>query len=251
MANLNTIGGIHYEMMRRSYNQNAIAYSTYGAKGITVCQEWHNKDTFRSWAMENGFQKGLRINRKDSSKGYFPDNCYFGTKNKAKHGYSEYIKKRAEENKSKKRSIGVKRKQDSPLYKTYMSMLDRCRRKKHIHYKDYGGRGISVCNEWTGNDGFYNFVLWSNANGWENGLSLDRIDNNKGYSPDNCRWVPWSVQEKNKRNVVLYYYKGLNLCVSEIARMENVSISKLFYRIKEKRMSIEDAINDIKKGENK
>ena len=60
MADLNTIGGLHYEMMRRCYNETSVAYKDYGAKGITVCLEWHDRENFRKWAIENGYEKGLR-----------------------------------------------------------------------------------------------------------------------------------------------------------------------------------------------
>lgn len=82
MAELNSLGGLHYEMMKRCYNENSIMYSSYGAKGITVCEEWHDRDQFKKWAKENGWSKGLRLNRIDSNKPYEPSNCFFGCKNK-------------------------------------------------------------------------------------------------------------------------------------------------------------------------
>ena len=78
MASLNNIGGLHYEMMRRCYNKNSVAYKDYGAKGISVCEEWHDRESFRKWAIENGYIKGLRLERIDSKKGYDPSNCRFG-----------------------------------------------------------------------------------------------------------------------------------------------------------------------------
>lgn len=68
MADLNSIGGLHYEMMRRCYNPKSIAFKSYGAKGIKVCEEWHDRDNFRKWCNENGYTKGLRLNRIDSTK---------------------------------------------------------------------------------------------------------------------------------------------------------------------------------------
>ena len=84
MADLNSIGGIHYEMMRRCYNEKSIAYKDYGAKGIVVCEEWHDRENFRKWSHENGYVKGLRLNRIDSKGNYTPDNCVFGECNKKK-----------------------------------------------------------------------------------------------------------------------------------------------------------------------
>ena len=64
MASLNNIGGLHYEMMRRCYNENSVAYKDYGAKSIKVCEEWHDREVFRKWCIDNGLQKGLKIKRK-------------------------------------------------------------------------------------------------------------------------------------------------------------------------------------------
>ena len=84
------------------------------------------------------------------------------------------------------------------LYYTWGSMNARCTRMTHPKYKHYGARGITVCNEWS-ND-FRAFCEWSLAHGYRQGLSIDRIDNDSGYSPDNCRWTTYSVQNRNKRH---------------------------------------------------
>ena len=82
------------------------------------------------------------------------------------------------------------------LYNTYYNMLQRCYNQKHPQYKDYGGRGITVCPEWKASvEVFYN---WAIANGYIKGLTIDRINNNIGYSPDNCRWTTMLEQERNK-----------------------------------------------------
>ena len=86
------------------------------------------------------------------------------------------------------------------LYYTWQGMKARCLRKSHSKYKDYGARGITVCNEWL-ND-FRAFCEWSLANGYRHGLSIDRIDNDSGYRPDNCRWTTCSVQNSNRRRAM-------------------------------------------------
>lgn len=83
-----------------------------------------------------------------------------------------------------------------PLYNIFKSMHDRCENVKNKAYKRYGGRGIKVCDEWS-LDNINNFISWAHENGWKKGLQLDRIDNNAGYSPSNCRLI---TAKENSRN---------------------------------------------------
>lgn len=90
----------------------------------------------------------------------------------------------------------------NPLYDVWVSMLQRCYNPNNPKYSDYGGRGIYACQEWR--DEFQPFGVWAEANGYERRygkerLTLDRRDNEKGYSPENCRWVTYSVQNRNQR----------------------------------------------------
>jgi hypothetical protein len=87
----------------------------------------------------------------------------------------------------------------SKLWGTWCSMRSRCRYPKKKDYKHYGGRGISVCEDWS-ND-FMTFYNWSLENGYREGLTIDRIDNDGNYEPSNCRWIPFSQQSINRRNV--------------------------------------------------
>lgn len=97
------------------------------------------------------------------------------------------------------------------IWSTYHNIKQRCNNVKHPRYNDYGGRGITMCEEWL-ND-VTSFINWAIQNGYNKGLTIDRIDNNKGYSPDNCRCVSYAVQATNtslrKNNTT--GYKGVSI----------------------------------------
>lgn len=126
------------------------------------------------------------------------------------------------------------------IYKIYRSMLQRCFDSNVFAYKDYGGRGITVCDEWK-ND-FMNFYNWSMNNGYSNDLSIDRIDNNGNYCPDNCRWVNRKTQARNTRSNKYITYKGEKHCVSEWAEILKIDGKLLGERLR-LRWSFDRAIN--------
>ena len=92
------------------------------------------------------------------------------------------------------------------LLSVYQYMIDRCYNENNNSYKNYGKRGITVCDKWKIDKKM--FVEWAFFNGYELGLEIDRIDNNKGYSPENCRWVTRKVNANNKRNNLMIDYNN-------------------------------------------
>ena len=96
--------------------------------------------------------------------------------------------------------------ENKKLYKIRTKMIERCTNPNCDRYKDYGGRGIKICDEWL-ND-YDSFVDWSKMNGYKEGLSIDRIDNNGNYEPSNCRWITKREQNRNKRTNKMVTYKG-------------------------------------------
>lgn len=244
------LGDLHYKMMSRCYREKDVMYKDYGAKGIKVCNEWHDREVFKKWCIENGYVKGLKLNRIDSTKDYCPENCVLGNKNcKTIGSRSQEVKKSIKERKQKKREAGIKGKiSEDELYITYHGMHSRCERKSHPSYMNYGGRGISICPEWSGKDGFFNFKKWAINNGWVEGLSLDRLDNNKGYYPDNCRFATRVEQNYHRRSNIMYEYSGIMMPLGMIAKLEDVKYGLLYTRVRQKGLSVRQALEDIKGG---
>lgn len=91
------------------------------------------------------------------------------------------------------------------LYRIFMQMKNRCYNQKCKDYKNYGNKGIKICNEWLKN--YYNFQYWAINNGYEEGLTIDRINSNKDYEPNNCRWITKNMNSKfkgNTNNIIVY-----------------------------------------------
>lgn len=116
------------------------------------------------------------------------------------------------------------------LYHVWLSMKERCYTSTCNTYKNYGGRGIKICDEWLGENGFVNFKEWSLANGYAEDLSIDRIDVNGNYEPSNCRWATRIQQANNKRNNVYITIDGEVHTLTEWCKILNVSRSTVTKR---------------------
>lgn len=118
------------------------------------------------------------------------------------------------------------------LYGTWESMRARCNNPHREKYKDYGARGIKVCDDW--NKSAKSFCEWALKNGYKEGLQLDRIDNSKGYEPDNCRFVTPKVNSRNRRNTVYITIRGIKKSVAEWCETINISPYTVYWWIREK-----------------
>lgn len=125
------------------------------------------------------------------------------------------------------------------IYRIWVGLRRRCREDNGDHYSRYKGRGIKVCEQWE-ND-FMSFYDWAMANGYQDDLTIDRIDNNGNYEPSNCRWATPKVQGNNKCNNKFYVYKGENLTLGQIADKCGISYSTLDKRIRNYGWSVEKA----------
>lgn len=101
------------------------------------------------------------------------------------------------------------------LYGVWHSMRERCFNPNCHAYKDYGGRGITVCSEWNNFEPFYE---WAISNGYKDNLTLDRINVNGNYEPNNCRWTDWKTQQNNKRTNIFYTFNGKTQTISQWAK---------------------------------
>lgn len=115
------------------------------------------------------------------------------------------------------------------LFNLWQTMKTRCENANRENYERYGARGVSVCEEWKEAK---NFVEWALANGYQHGLQLDRIDNNKGYSPDNCRFVTATENSRNRRNTKFIEVRGVRKTVAEWSEELSVSKYTIYFWIK-------------------
>lgn len=116
-----------------------------------------------------------------------------------------------------------------PIYSVYCNMIERCHYPKDHNYKNYGARGIKVCDEWRQSKKA--FFDWAYANGYKKGLSLDRIDVNGDYTPENCRWATTKQQSNNKRTSHYVVINGEKHTISEWAEISGILKSTLRERI--------------------
>lgn len=161
--------------------------------------------------------KKQKMNAKDNRKKYDRHKCNF-----YKHGHS-YEK----------------------IHRVWYGIIERCYSELHKSYHEYGGRGITVCDEWK-ND-FQAFYDWAMSNGYKEGLQIDRIDNNGNYDPKNCRFVTASENCRNRRTARIIEFNGEKKSLVEWSEITGLNPDTITERIKNG-WSVEEALTTIKNG---
>lgn len=126
------------------------------------------------------------------------------------------------------------------LHSVWSDMKRRCKNPSRKNYPHYDGRGITVCPEW---EDFNNFYEWAIANGYSQGLSLDRINNNGNYEPDNCKWSTVKEQNDNRSCTVKFTYNGETRTLTEWSELYGLKYGLLYDRIFREGLSFEEAIH--------
>ena len=201
-------------MRYRCDNPRNPMFHNYGALGISYCPDWTSFHSFENWALKNGYIPGLHLERLDKTLDFTPQNCHWTTKN-TRHYDSQ-----------------------GSLYSVWNNMCQRCQNPNHKSYKYYGKRGISVCSEWQC---FLPFKAWAKISGYAVGLTLDRIDVDGNYSPENCRWSTSTIQCNNRRSNSFVTWNGQTKTLANWARALKVNRHLLWNRLHKYHMSPEQA----------
>lgn len=158
---------------------------------------------------------------------------------------SEWLLELNDKNNHKYKKHGMSK---TRLYRIWAAMKSRCYNPQKDHYSEYGGRGIEVCDEWRLD--FVSFMNWAIQNGYSEQLTLDRIDVNGNYCPENCRWITIREQNYNKRTTTIVLYKGNKYTIYELSHVLGMKPATLRARIKKCKID-EDLDKILLKGNNK
>jgi len=129
-----------------------------------------------------------------------------------------------------------------PVYGRWNAMINRCENPNTLAYKNYGERGIKVCDEWHD---LKEFIRWSEENGFNNKLTLERIDVNGNYEPSNCKWIPMKEQYYNKRTSVYHTYNGETKTTMQWTHELNIPLHKVS-KYKKNNIPFVDLIREYK-----
>jgi len=132
------------------------------------------------------------------------------------------------------------------VYAIYAGVKSRCRNKNNHAYSVYGGRGLTVCDEWLNDP--QSFFDWAINNGYADNLTIDRKDNDKGYSPDNCRWSTAKEQSRNRRSNVVITVNGTTKLAVDWARELNIAPAVITKRIRRGWDAVDAVVMPLKPG---
>ena len=145
-----------------------------------------------------------------------------------------------------KHGLSVNDQGEAPrLYSIWRNMKQRCNNPNASKYKNYGGKGISFCEEWENYKPFHD---WAINNGYSDDLTLDRIDNNGDYCPENCRWVTYRQQNLNSSQNHLVTFKGETKTITEWSEILNIKRTTLYSRISKYGWSIKKSFTTPVRG---
>lgn len=130
---------------------------------------------------------------------------------------------------------------ETKIYGVWEGMKERCYNKNSKHYYNYGGRGIMVCDEWKNDP--CSFVSWALETGYKDGLSIDRIDNNKGYTPENCRWATRIQQQRNLRKTIKATINGVTKSYRDFCEELGISKKSIEHIVERHKVSYEEAFD--------
>ena len=188
-------------------------------------------NSIRTWYCKCDCGKVIRIDTSNLTSGHI--------KQCKECGIIERAKKRRTHGKCK-----------THLYKIWSEIHSRCYNKNRNYYSLYGGKGIKMCDEWIGQHGFENFEKWAFENGYNPDVnarlecSIDRIDYNGDYSPNNCRWVSAKVQSNNKsNNINVIDDDGEVLTIAQLAEKHNIHYRTVLSRWNRGKREIKDLVN--------
>lgn len=125
------------------------------------------------------------------------------------------------------------------LYRIWTGMRTRCFNERAREYPLYGGRGITICDEWMD---FARFREWALANGYRNKLTIERVDNDGNYAPENCRWIPLGEQALNRSNTIVITFRGRTQPLVVWSEETGIPYPTLFARLRYRGWSVERAL---------
>lgn len=126
------------------------------------------------------------------------------------------------------------------IYQIWYAMVSRCTVPTYHQYESYGGRGITVCEEWKQ---FADFLAWVLSSDYDPAKTIDRKDNNAGYAPDNCRWATSKEQGRNKRNNIILEHEGQAKTLPEWAEVAGISYIAMWQRLYSCGWTLKEAIS--------